>query len=34
MNLMGVQAFWQMVAKGAVLILAVIIDVVRGGGYE
>ena len=34
MNLLGVQAFWQMIAKGVVLMLAVIIDVVRGGGYE
>lgn len=34
MNLMGVQAFWQMVARGAVLMLAVIMDVIRGGGYE
>lgn len=34
MNLLGVQYFWQMVAKGVVLMLAVVIDVIRGGGYE
>lgn len=34
MNLLGVQAFWQMVAKGLVLMLAVVLDVKRTGGYE
>jgi ribose/xylose/arabinose/galactoside ABC-type transport system permease subunit len=34
MNLLGIQAFWQMVAKGVILMLAVILDVIRGGGYE
>jgi len=34
MNLLGVQSFWQMVAKGVVLMLAVILDAIRGGGYE
>ena len=34
MVLLGIQSFWQMVAKGAVLILAVYIDVLRGGGFE
>lgn len=32
--LMNVPSFWQMVAKGAALILAVVVDVLRGGGYE
>ena len=34
MVLLNVPSFWQMVAKGAALILAVVIDVVRGGGFE
>lgn len=32
--LINVPSFWQMVAKGVVLILAVTIDVIRGGGFE
>ncbi|MHC1771409.1 MAG: ABC transporter permease [Flexilinea sp.] len=34
MNLLGVQTFWKMVIKGMVLIIAVIVDSIRGGGYE
>ena len=34
MTLMNVQTFWQMIVKGGVLLIAVVIDVVRGGGYE
>ena len=34
MNLLGIQSFWQMVAKGVILLLAVVLDVIRGGGYE
>jgi len=34
LTLLGVQSFWQIIAKGIVLIIAVFIDVARGGGYE
>jgi ribose/xylose/arabinose/galactoside ABC-type transport system permease subunit len=33
-TLLNVPAFYQMIAKGSVLILAVFIDQVRTGGYE
>ena len=33
-TLLNVPAFYQMIAKGAVLIIAVFIDQVRTGGYE
>jgi ribose transport system permease protein len=33
-TLLNVPAFYQMIAKGAVLILAVFIDQLRTGGYE
>jgi len=32
--LLNVPSFWQMVAKGMVLLIAVIFDVLRNGGYE
>ena len=34
MVLLNIPSFWQMVAKGSVLIIAVYIDVIRGGGFE
>jgi ribose transport system permease protein len=34
MVMLNIPSFWQMVAKGIVLILAVYIDVLRGGGFE
>jgi len=34
MVMLNIPSFWQMVAKGAALILAVYIDVLRGGGFE
>jgi ribose/xylose/arabinose/galactoside ABC-type transport system permease subunit len=34
MVMLNIPSFWQMVAKGAVLILAVYVDVLRGGGFE
>jgi ribose transport system permease protein len=34
MVLLNIPSFWQTVAKGAALILAVYIDVLRGGGFE
>lgn len=34
MSLLNIPSFWQMVAKGAVLILAVLLDVARSGGYS
>ncbi len=34
MNLLGVQSFWQMVLKGVVLMLAVILDVIRNKRFE
>ena len=34
MTLANVQTFWQMIIKGFVLLIAVVIDVMRGGGYE
>jgi ribose/xylose/arabinose/galactoside ABC-type transport system permease subunit len=32
--LMNVQTFWQTIATGCVLLLAVVLDVARGGGYR
>jgi len=34
LTLMNVMSFWQTIAKGIVLIIAVTLDVMRGGGYE
>jgi len=34
LTLLNVQSFWQTIAKGIVLVIAVYIDVMRGGGYE
>ncbi len=34
MNLLGVPTYWKMVVKGLVLIIAIIVDSIRGGGYE
>ena len=34
LTLMNVMSFWQTIAKGIVLIIAVMLDVMRGGGYE
>ena len=34
LTLMNVMSFWQTIAKGIVLIIAVMLDVARGGGYE
>ena len=34
LTLLNVMSFWQTIAKGIVLILAVMLDVARGGGYE
>jgi ribose transport system permease protein len=34
LTLMNVSSFWQLVAKGFVLLFAVILDVARGGGYK
>jgi ribose transport system permease protein len=34
LTLMNVQTFWQTIATGCVLLLAVILDVARGGGYK
>jgi len=34
MVMLNIPAFWQMVATGIVLILAVYVDVLRGGGFE
>jgi ribose transport system permease protein len=34
MTLLGIQAFWQMIVRGGIVIVAVFIDVLRGGGYK
>lgn len=34
LTLMNVPSFWQLVAKGFVLLFAVVLDVARGGGYK
>ncbi|GHU61409.1 ribose ABC transporter permease [Clostridia bacterium] len=34
LTLMNVMSFWQTIAKGVVLVIAVMLDVARGGGYE
>ena len=34
LTLMNVMSFWQTIAKGIVLLIAVMLDVARGGGYE
>lgn len=34
MSLLNIPSFWQMVAKGSVLLLAVVLDVARNGGYS
>lgn len=34
MTLLNIPSFWQLVAKGTVLILAVLLDVARNGGYS
>lgn len=34
MSMLGVDAFWQMIVKGAILLLAVFVDVVSGAGSD
>ena len=34
MNLMGIQSFYQMIVRGIIVICAVFLDVMRGGGYK
>ena len=34
LTMLAVQTFWQQIIKGSILILSVIIDVVRSGGYK
>lgn len=34
MVLLNIQSYYQLIVKGGILILAVLIDAVRGGGYE
>ena len=34
MTLLNIPSFWQLVAKGAILLLAVALDVMRNGGYK
>lgn len=34
MTLLNIPSFWQLVAKGAILLLAVVLDVMRNGGYK
>jgi len=34
MTLLGIQAFWQMIVRGVIVLVAVYIDVLRGGGYK
>ena len=34
MSMLGVEAFWQLIVKGAILLLAVFVDVVSGAGSE
>ncbi len=34
MTLLGIQSFWQMMVRGIIIIIAVYIDVLRGGGYK
>ena len=32
MSMLGIDAFWQMIVKGSILLLAVWVDVVSGAG--
>ena len=34
MNLLGIQSFYQMIVRGLIVIAAVYLDVLRGGGYK
>ena len=34
MSMLGVEAFWQLIVKGAILLLAVFVDVVSGAGSD
>ena len=34
MSMLGVDAFWQMIVKGAILLLAVFVDVISGAGSD
>lgn len=34
MNLMGIQSFYQMIVRGVIVLVAVYLDVIRGGGYK
>jgi len=34
MSMYGIEAFWQMIVKGLILLMAVWIDVVSGAGSE
>jgi ribose transport system permease protein len=34
MNLLGIQTFWQDIVRGSIIILAVYVNVIRGGGYK
>ena len=34
MTLVGLQMFWQMIVRGCIVLVAVYIDVIRGGGYK
>lgn len=34
MTIIGIQAFWQMIVRGGIVLVAVYINVLRGGGYK
>jgi len=34
MTILGIQTFWQMIVRGAIIIIAVFINVIRGGGFK
>ena len=34
MTIMGIQSYWQMIVRGLIIIVAVFVNVVRGGGFK
>lgn len=34
MTILGIQTFWQMIVRGSIIIIAVFINVMRGGGFK
>ncbi len=34
MTIMGIQTYWQMIVRGSIIIIAIFVNVIRGGGFK